>query len=242
MAPKPIIFALANPDPEISYPEAREASPDASWPPAAATTRTRSTTCWVPLHLPRGARRACAPHQRADEAGRGEGLAALAREDVPDQVSRAYGGEHFVFGPDYIIPKPFDRACCSGSPRRGQGRDGHGRRAPDRRPGRLPRAPAEAAVAQPPGDGEVFTRRAESSLASRSTTVSTRACCRPHACCAKRAVRAHALGDRAKIEAGIIDHKLEDELGRRHHRRPRPQRRRREVPLEAYCNCDSAAA
>ena len=35
-------------------------------------------------------------------------LAALAREDVPDAVSRAYGGERFTFGPDYIIPKPFD--------------------------------------------------------------------------------------------------------------------------------------
>ena len=45
-------------------------------------------------------------------------LAALAKEDVPDSVSRAYGGEKFRFGRDYIIPKPLDPRCCSGWRRR----------------------------------------------------------------------------------------------------------------------------
>ncbi|MFI5299754.1 MAG: phosphate acyltransferase, partial [Polyangiales bacterium] len=109
MGPKPIVFALANPDPEISYPEAREARPDA----IVATGRSDypnqvNNVLGFPFIF-RGALDVRA-RQITEEMklAAAHALAALAREDVPESVSRAYGGEHFSFGPDYIIPKPFD--------------------------------------------------------------------------------------------------------------------------------------
>jgi malate dehydrogenase (oxaloacetate-decarboxylating)(NADP+) len=109
MAPKPIIFALANPDPEIGYHEAKEARPDA----IVATGRSDypnqvNNVLGFPFIF-RGALDVRA-RQITEEMklAAAHALAALAREDVPDAVSRAYGGEHFSFGPEYIIPKPFD--------------------------------------------------------------------------------------------------------------------------------------
>lgn len=109
MAKKPIIFALANPDPEISYDEARTARPDA----IVATGRSDypnqvNNVLGFPFIF-RGALdvRARSINEEMKLAA-AKALAALAREDVPDSVSRAYGGEKFAFGPDYIIPKPFD--------------------------------------------------------------------------------------------------------------------------------------
>jgi malic enzyme len=54
-------------------------------------------------------------------------LASLAKEDVPDSVCRAYGVDRLSFGPDYIIPKPFDPRFCFGSMRCGAGRYGNRR-------------------------------------------------------------------------------------------------------------------
>ena len=109
MNARPIIFALANPDPEISYPDAIAARPDA----IVATGRSdfpnqvnnvlgfpyifrgaldcRATTISEPMKL--AAARA---------------LAELTREPVPDTVIMAYGGKSLKMGPDYFIPKPFD--------------------------------------------------------------------------------------------------------------------------------------
>ncbi len=109
MGPKPIIFALANPDPEISYPEAREARPDA----IVATGRSDfpnqvNNVLGFPFIF-RGALDVRARQiTEAMKLAAAKALAALAREEVPDVVMRAYGGERFSFGPDYIIPKPFD--------------------------------------------------------------------------------------------------------------------------------------
>jgi malate dehydrogenase (oxaloacetate-decarboxylating)(NADP+) len=64
MAERPIIFALANPDPEIRYELAKEVRPDAIVATGAATTPTRSTTCWASPSLPRGPGRAGAGDQR----------------------------------------------------------------------------------------------------------------------------------------------------------------------------------
>ncbi len=109
MAKNPIIFALANPDPEIDYHEAKAARPDA----IVATGRSDfpnqvNNVLGFPFIF-RGALDVRARRINEEmKLAAARALAALAREDVPDAVSHAYGGEHFAFGPDYIIPKPFD--------------------------------------------------------------------------------------------------------------------------------------
>ena len=110
MAPNPIVFALANPDPEITYEAAKAARPDA----IVATGRSDypnqvNNVLGFPFIF-RGALdvRASGINEEMKQAA-AHALAALAREPVPDEVTMAYGGAHFDFGPDYIIPKPFDR-------------------------------------------------------------------------------------------------------------------------------------
>src|SRR5207245_3069137 len=109
MAPRPIVFALANPTPEIMPEEARQARSDA----VIATGRSDyANQCNTVLGFPfifRGAldvraRKINEPMKLAAVRA----LAALAREDVPETVTRAYAGQQFRFGPDYLIPKPFD--------------------------------------------------------------------------------------------------------------------------------------
>jgi malate dehydrogenase (oxaloacetate-decarboxylating)(NADP+) len=109
MADKPIIFALANPEPEISYHDAKAARPDA----IVATGRSdypnqvNNVLCFPFLF--RGALdvRATAINEPMKVAAV-RALAELAREDLPDSVIRAYGGRPIHFGPEYIIPKPLD--------------------------------------------------------------------------------------------------------------------------------------
>jgi malate dehydrogenase (oxaloacetate-decarboxylating)(NADP+) len=109
MAPKPIIFALANPDPEIAYDLALKTRPDA----IVATGRSDypnqvNNVLGFPFIF-RGALdvRATTINDEMKLAAT-RALAELAREDVPDSVSRTYGLEQLRFGPTYIIPKPFD--------------------------------------------------------------------------------------------------------------------------------------
>src|SRR5579885_1141810 len=109
MAPKPIIFALANPDPEIPYDVALATRPDA----IVATGRSDfpnqvNNVLGFPFIF-RGALdvRARAVNEEMMIAAT-QALAALAKEDVPDAVLQAYGLGRLCFGPDYIIPKPFD--------------------------------------------------------------------------------------------------------------------------------------
>ena len=109
MAKKPIIFPLANPDPEIGYDDARAARPDA----IVATGRSDypnqvNNVLGFPFIF-RGALDVRATTiNEAMKIAAVEALAQLAREDVPDSVIRAYGGKPIRFGPDYIIPKPLD--------------------------------------------------------------------------------------------------------------------------------------
>ena len=121
---EPIIFALANPDPEIGRPTRCAARPDA----IIATGR-----CDYPnqvnnvLGFPfifRGALdvRATAINEEMKLAA-AEALAELAREDVPEAVAAAYGGRS-QFGRDYIIPEPFDPRLMESSPGGGGGGDG----------------------------------------------------------------------------------------------------------------------
>ena len=108
MAPKPIIFAMANPDPEITPPEAKAARPDA----IIATGRSdypnqiNNVLCFPFIF--RGALdvRATTINDEMKLAA-AHALAALARQQVPEEVAVAYGVRH-TFGPDYIIPAPFD--------------------------------------------------------------------------------------------------------------------------------------
>jgi malate dehydrogenase (oxaloacetate-decarboxylating)(NADP+) len=109
MGSKPIIFALANPDPEISYPDACEARPDAIVATGRSDYPNQVNNVLGFPYIFRGAldvRARSITEEMKIAAARA--LAALAREDVPEAVARAYGGERFTFGPEYIIPKPFD--------------------------------------------------------------------------------------------------------------------------------------
>ena len=109
MAEQPLIFAMANPDPEIRYELAKEARPDA----IVATGRSDypnqiNNVLGFPFIF-RGALdvRARAINEEMKIAA-SQALAALTKEDVPDSVLRAYGLESLKFGPEYIIPKPLD--------------------------------------------------------------------------------------------------------------------------------------
>ncbi|MCC2601340.1 NADP-dependent malic enzyme [Sphingopyxis yananensis] len=109
MAPAPIIFAMANPDPEISPPDARAARPDA----IIATGRSdypnqvNNVLCFPFIF--RGALdvRATAINEEMKIAA-AYAIADLARQQVPEEVALAYGGRASSFGPEYIIPSPFD--------------------------------------------------------------------------------------------------------------------------------------
>ena len=108
MAPNPVIFAMANPDPEITPEEAHEVRPDA----IVATGRSDyPNQVNNVLGFPYLFRGALDIHARAinDEMkiACAHALADLAREDVPDEVAVVYGRD-LSFGRDYIIPTPFD--------------------------------------------------------------------------------------------------------------------------------------
>ncbi|UCH60190.1 MAG: NADP-dependent malic enzyme [Anaerolineales bacterium] len=109
MAERPLIFAMANPDPEIRYELAKEARPDA----IVATGRSDypnqiNNVLGFPFIF-RGALdvRAKAINEEMKVAA-SLALASLTKEDVPDSVLRAYALDSLKFGEDYIIPKPLD--------------------------------------------------------------------------------------------------------------------------------------
>lgn len=109
MAKKPIVFAMANPDPEINPDVAREARPDVIIATGRSDYPNQVNNVLGFPSIFRGAldTRATAINEEMKLAAV-HALAELAREDVPDAVSAAYGGKVFHFGPEYIIPKPFD--------------------------------------------------------------------------------------------------------------------------------------
>ena len=109
MADRPIIFALANPTPEIAPEEARAAKPDA----LIATGRSdypnqvNNVLCFPFIF--RGALDVGASEiNEAMKVACVEGIAALARQTTSAEAAEAYRGERLTFGPDYLIPKPFD--------------------------------------------------------------------------------------------------------------------------------------
>jgi malate dehydrogenase (oxaloacetate-decarboxylating)(NADP+) len=109
MAGNPIVFAMANPDPEITYEAAKRARSDVIMATGRSDFPNQVNNVLGFPFIFRGALdvRARAINDEMKIAA-AKALAALAKEDIPDQVINAYGGERFSFGPDYIIPKPFD--------------------------------------------------------------------------------------------------------------------------------------
>ncbi|WP_247729140.1 NADP-dependent malic enzyme [Halovivax limisalsi] len=110
MASNPIIFAMANPDPEITYPDAKDAREDTV---IMATGRSDypnqvNNVLGFPFIF-RGALDVRATDINEDmKVAAARALAKLAREDVPDAVVKAYGDQPIQYGPEYIIPKPVD--------------------------------------------------------------------------------------------------------------------------------------
>jgi len=109
MARQPIVFAMANPDPEIGYDEAKAARPDVIMATGRSDFPNQVNNV---LGFPFIFRGALDVHAKAIneemKMAATRALASLAKEDVPDSVCRAYGVERMQFGPEYLIPKPFD--------------------------------------------------------------------------------------------------------------------------------------
>lgn len=109
MAPHPVIFACANPDPEIAYEDAKTARPECIMGTGRTDYPNQINNVSGFPYLFRGALDVGATEiNEAMKIAAAKSLAALAKEPVPESVSQAYGGKTFSFGPDYIIPKPLD--------------------------------------------------------------------------------------------------------------------------------------
>jgi len=151
MARDPIVFAMANPDPEITYDDARAARPDV----IAATGRSDypnqvNNVLGFPFIF-RGALDVRATDINDEmQLAAVRALASLAREDVPDAVLKAYGLEHLAFGREYLIPKPIDYRVLL------------------RVPPAVARAAMETGVAREPiSDFEAYRRRLETLISRR---------------------------------------------------------------------------
>lgn len=109
MAKKPIIFALANPDPEITYDEAKEAREDVIMSTGRTDYPNQINNVIGFPYIFRGALDTAATAiNEAMKMAAARAIADLARRPVPDIVNRAYGVRQFSFGADYFIPKPVD--------------------------------------------------------------------------------------------------------------------------------------
>ena len=109
MGKRPIVFAMANPDPEIDYDVAKNVREDIIMATGRSDFPNQVNNVLGFPFLFRGALdvRARAINEEMKMAAV-HALAKLAQQEVPDYVSKAYGGAQFRFGPEYIIPKPFD--------------------------------------------------------------------------------------------------------------------------------------
>lgn len=109
MSPTPVLFACANPDPEIAYPVAKAARPDCIMGTGRTDYPNQINNVSGFPYIFRGVLDVGATEiNEKMKLAAAKALAALAREKVPAEVSAAYSGHTFEFGQDYIIPKPFD--------------------------------------------------------------------------------------------------------------------------------------
>ena len=114
MADRPIVFAMANPEPEIMPDVAKKARPDAIIATGRSDYPNQVNNVLGFPYIFRGALdvRATAINEEMKIAA-AHAIAMLAREDVPDEVTDAYAGESMRYGEDYIIPAPFDPRLIS---------------------------------------------------------------------------------------------------------------------------------
>jgi malate dehydrogenase (oxaloacetate-decarboxylating)(NADP+) len=109
MAPRPIVFAMANPDPEIEYHDAVSVRDDLIMATGRSDYPNQVNNVLGFPFIFRGALDVRATAINDDmKIAAVRALADLTKEDIPDSVLRAYGGQIIRFGPEYIIPKPFD--------------------------------------------------------------------------------------------------------------------------------------
>ncbi len=114
MAKAPIIFAMANPDPEITPEEAKAVRADCIVATGRSDYPNQVNNVLGFPYIFRGALDVRATQINEEmKIAAAEAIAALAREDVPDEVAAAYRGARPVYGPDYIIPSPFDPRLIS---------------------------------------------------------------------------------------------------------------------------------
>ncbi len=117
MADQPLIFAMANPDPEITPEAAREARADAIIATGRSDYPNQINNVLGFPYIFRGALDVRASEiNDAMKIAAANALAELAREDVPDEVDAAYGGRRLSYGPDYLIPVPFDPRLITAVP------------------------------------------------------------------------------------------------------------------------------
>ena len=106
---KPIVFAMANPDPEITYEDAKSVRDDIIMATGRSDYPNQVNNVLGFPFIFRGALDVQAKAINMEmKIAAAHALAALAKEDVPDEVIKAYGNQKIQFGPEYIIPKPFD--------------------------------------------------------------------------------------------------------------------------------------
>ncbi len=109
LAPRPVVFAMANPDPEITYDEAKAVRDDIIMATGRSDYPNQVNNVLGFPFIFRGALDVHATTINEEmKLAATYALAALAKEDVPDSVCRAYGVDTLKYGTDYIIPKPFD--------------------------------------------------------------------------------------------------------------------------------------
>ncbi|MEX0693822.1 MAG: NADP-dependent malic enzyme [Rhodospirillales bacterium] len=118
MAANPIIFAMANPDPEITPEDVREVRSDAIMATGRSDYPNQINNVLGFPYIFRGALDVRARRINEEmKIAAAYALAELAREDVPDEVDAAYAGIHLQYGPDYLIPTPFDPRLIVAVPR-----------------------------------------------------------------------------------------------------------------------------
>ncbi len=147
MAPSPVVLAMANPDPEITYPLARSTRSDLIMATGRSDYPNQVNNVLGFPFIFRGALDVQARSINLKmKLAAVEALAGLAREAVPESVTRAYNDVHLRFGPEYIIPKPFDRRVLL------------------REATAVARAAMESGVARRPVDLEEYRERLESRM------------------------------------------------------------------------------